>query len=173
MRAQRRSSHRAARALSSCALLLALAACTPDALPPRALEPGPPPDAGPLPVDEDGVVMLATPNPQGSSWRLGAANPGSLSPEFFVLSGARATRLTEGALGFWTTTGQRITYSDGSPDGRTARLSMRPGGGRQRYAWNSGAREAGYLATPRDLKNFEATAYVRVRGNLGLHISMS
>ena len=156
-------------------LLLLLVGCAPDAQPPPAFQPGPPllPDGGPLPVDEDGVVMLATPNPAGASFRLGTDDPGTLSPQFFVLSGARATRLTEPGREVWTTTGQRITYADGSPDGRTARLTMRPGGGLQRYTWNSGAKDVGYLATPRDLRHFEATAYVRVRGNLGRHITLS
>ncbi|HET9449812.1 MAG TPA: hypothetical protein VFO83_02975 [Aggregicoccus sp.] len=140
--------------------------------------PAPAPDAGAGggsagQLDADGVVMLATPNPDGASWRLGTQDPNQVSSTYFVNYGDAPTKVVEGPLTFWTTTGELITYSDGSPDGRTARFYMRPGGGTQRYGWNSGAQQYGYLATSRDLKNFEATAYVRVRGNLGKHVSMS
>lgn len=124
-------------------------------------------------LDADGVLMLATPNPNGASWRLGTQDPNQVSSTYFVNYGDAPTKVVEGPLTFWTTTGEVITYSDGSPDGRTARFYMRPGGGTQRYGWNSGAQQYGYLATAKDLKNFEATAYVRVRGNLGKHVSMS
>jgi len=124
-------------------------------------------------LDADGVIMALPPHPEGSSWSLGTQDPNRVDPEFFDMEGDPATRHTEGGLTYWSTPGHVVTYRSGMPDGRTVRLHMRPGGGTQTYTWLNGAREHGYIGTPRDLKNFEATAYVRVRDFNGTHTSMS
>jgi hypothetical protein len=117
--------------------------------------------------------MLFPSHPSGSSWALGSQDPNTTDPLFWEMNGPGATRGTEHGLTYWTAAGQRVTYASGQPDGKTVRLYIRPGGGQQSLTWRSGADSAGYIGTPQDLLNFEATIYVRVHENNGTHKSMS
>ncbi len=133
-------------------------------------------DAGTTPtqrLDSDGVVMLFPPNPNGSSWNLGGRDPNTVDRTYFDLGGDKATPATENGISFWTTTGHKVSYASGAPDGVTVRLNIKASGGTQTYTWRNGAATHGYISNPRDLKNFEATAYVRVRDHNRTHTSMS
>lgn len=123
-------------------------------------------------VDEDGVGMLFSPDPSGSSFRLGAEDPTASEP-FFDIEGDEATPGNDAGVPFWSTTGHRVGYASGLPDGKTVRLHLHPGGGEQSYTWRDGALENGYIGSPADLLNFEATVYVRVHEDNGTHHSMS
>jgi hypothetical protein len=173
-------------------LALACSGPFPDAPPPEAPPPAPPAslsrplalapglqtpaaaDTRPaLALDSDGVLMLLPPAPQGSSWSLGGRDPNSEDPRYFDLDGDSATRGEEDGIVYWSNPGHTLRYASGEPDGRTARFNIKASGGTQTYTWQSGAREQGYLSSPQDLRNFEATAYVRVRGATGADTSMS
>lgn len=138
---------------------------------PALAEPG----AAPEPVVEtgpDGVGMLFPYEPSGSSFHLGDADPNDAEP-FFDLEGDEASPGFEDGVAFWTTTGHRVGYASGMPDGRTVRLHLRPSGGEQTHTWRDGAIEHGYIGNPDNLLNFEATVYVRVHDDNGTHHSMS
>ncbi|MGA9523480.1 MAG: hypothetical protein WBV82_18600 [Myxococcaceae bacterium] len=121
-------------------------------------------------LDSDRVIMLLPPAPDGSSWSLGGRDPNTEDAQFFDLGGDSATRGQDGGITFWRHPGHALRYASGGLEGRTARFNIRAGGGSQTYTWNSGARESGFLASPRDLTNFEATAYLRVWGYTGVHV---
>ena len=123
-------------------------------------------------LDSDGVVMMFPPNTKGSSWSLGTSDP-NLKNDYFDINGAKATEETENGITYWANSGGVVNYRSGKPSGRTVRLNIRASGGSQKYTWKNGAIENGYLGKPNDLKNLEATAYVRVRGNNGTHTSMN
>ena len=142
-------------------------------LPPIAMapeQPSEPPAA--TQVDSDGVAMIFPADPQGSSWALGAGDPNRQAP-YFDLNGDEATQVTEGGITYWTTTGHKVNYASGAPSGKTVRLNIQAAGDTQQYSWSDGGLEYGYLGSPKDLKNFEATAYVRVRGDNGTKKSMN
>lgn len=125
-----------------------------------------------LQLDADGIAMLFPPNPAGSGWNLGARNPNA-DPAYFDLNGDKATQGSENGISYWTTTGHKVSYASGAPDGVTVRLNIKPSGGAQKYSWTNGALANGYLGNPRDLKNLEATVYVRVSNPKGTHTSMN
>ena len=125
-----------------------------------------------LPLDPDGVVMLYPPAPGGTAWHLGSGDPNA-GGAFFDLDGDSATSSTENGVTYWTTHGHKITYASGAPDGITMRLDIIAAGDTQLYDWQNGALAHGYLGSPADLKNLEATVYVRVHTNNGTHTSMS
>jgi hypothetical protein len=109
-------------------------------------------------VDADGVQELL-PSAPGSSFRLGASDPNQ-TPDFGIEKNGRATRHTEGALTYWTISAYPLDYSSGG-SGKTCRLHIHASGGDQEFTWQT---QHGYLSSPRDLKNQEFTAYVRVHG---------
>ncbi len=123
-------------------------------------------------VGPDGVGMLFPAEPDGSSFHLGADDPTDAEPRF-GMEGDEATPGTEAGIEYWSTAGHRVTYASGKPAGKTVRLHFRPGGGQQSFTWRDGALENGYIGSPRDLLNFEATVFVRVHEDNGTHHSMS
>lgn len=123
-------------------------------------------------LDADGIAMLFPSNTAGSSWNLGTRNPNT-DPTYFDLNGDKATQGSDNGISYWTTTGHKVSYASGAPDGVTVRLNIKAGGGSQKYSWTHGALTNGYLGSPRDLKNLEATVYVRVSNPKGTHTSMT
>lgn len=141
---------------------------------PEPSEEEPTPDDGPTEqVDADGVLMLFPSNPDGASWSLGTRDPNKVDQTYFDLNGDKATARTENGISYWTTTGHKVSYASGAPDGVTVRLNIKASGGTQKYTWRNGAIEHGYLSNPKDLKNFEATVYVRVHDFNNTHDSMN
>jgi hypothetical protein len=132
-----------------------------------AKPPAPVVDVGP-----DGVGMLFPAEAEGSSFDLGDGDPTDLEPRF-GMEGDAATPGTDAGVSYWSTAGHRVTYASGSPAGKTVRLHFRPGGGKQSFTWRDGALENGFLGSPADLLNFEATVFVRVHEDNGTHHSMS
>jgi hypothetical protein len=132
-----------------------------------AKPPAPVVDVGP-----DGVGMLFPAEAEGSSFDLGDGDPTNLEP-IFGMEGDAATAGTDAGVPYWSTAGHRVTYASGSPAGKTVRLHFRPGGGKQSFTWRDGALENGFLGSPADLLNFEATVFVRVHEDNGTHHSMS
>lgn len=106
--------------------------------------------------DPDGVDTLH-PDAPGSAFRLGAGDPNRISG-FLIERGTPATPI-EGFAQAWQVRAHALRYSSG-PMGYTARLHIRTAA-RQRYSWRD---TPGWLATPRDFRNQEFTAYVRVHG---------
>ncbi|NOK04410.1 MULTISPECIES: hypothetical protein [Myxococcus] len=133
------------------------------------------PATPPAPVAEvgpDGVGMLFPSEPSGSSFYLGDGDPSNSEP-FFNMKGDEATPGLESGVPYWSTPGHRVTYASGKPAGKTVRLHLRPSGGEQSFTWRDGALENGFIGSPDDLLNFEATVYVRVHEDNGTHHSMS
>ncbi len=165
------------RSLRTGLLLGLVVACTPLAPPdgPGAAGAQVPADgqARPVELDAYGVGMLFHPHPSGSSWSLGTQDPNRADGLYFDMEWDWATQRTESGLTFWSTAGHRITYESGRPDGRTVRLHLRPSGGTQSLSWRDGAASRGYIGNPADLRNFEATVYVRVHEHLGTLTTMS
>jgi hypothetical protein len=126
-----------------------------------------------LQVDAQGVAMLFPSNPNGSSWSLGSRDPNTVDPAYFDLNRDEATAGRENGISYWTTTGHKVSYASGAPDGVTVRLNIKASGGSQLYTWRNGAIAKGYLGNPRDLKNLEATVYVRVNNFNNTHDSMN
>ena len=124
-------------------------------------------------VDADGVLMLHPSKTDGANWSLGSRNPNTVDKTYFDMGGDPATAATENGLAYWWTRGHKVSYASGAPDGVTVRLNIKASGGTQRYTWKNGALTKGYISNPKDLKNLEATIYVRVRDNNGTHNSMS
>ncbi|GHG81012.1 hypothetical protein GCM10012319_33900 [Comamonas sp. KCTC 72670] len=116
--------------------------------------------------------MLFPSEPSGSSFHLGDGDPADSEP-FFDMEGDAATPGLEAGIPYWSTTGHRVTYASGKPAGKTVRLHLRPSGGEQSFTWRDGALENGFIGSPNDLLNFEATVYVRVHEDNGTHHSMS
>lgn len=140
---------------------------------PPAEPPAPEQPAPGARLDADGVVMLHPAAPTGSSWSLGTRDPNTVDRTYFDLGGDRAARGTENGVTFWTTSGHKVSYASGAPDGVTVRLNIKASGGSQRYTWKNGALQNGFLGNAKDLKNIEATAYVRVRDSNRTHTSMT
>lgn len=133
------------------------------------------PATPPAPVAEvgpNGVGMLFPSESSGSSFHLGDGDPTDSKP-FFDMEGDKATPGLESGVPYWSTTGHRVTYASGKPAGKTVRLHLRPSGGKQTFTWRDGALENGFIGSPGDLLNFEATVYVRVHEDNGTHHSMS
>jgi hypothetical protein len=124
-------------------------------------------------VDADGVLMLFPSKPDGVSWSLGTRNPNTVDKTYFDLNGDTATAGSENGISYYTTTGHKVSYASGAPDGVTVRLNIKPSGGTQRYTWRNGAINNGYISNPRDPKNLEATVYVRVNNYNKTHDSMN
>jgi hypothetical protein len=109
-------------------------------------------------LDEDGVQMLL-PNAPGASFHLGDGDPnGALG--LLIEKDVRAVRHADGPLSYWSIAAYALDYSSGGT-GKTSRLHIRASGGEQLFTWHT---QHGFLSSPRDLKNQEFTAYVRVHG---------
>lgn len=125
------------------------------------------------PLDADGVAMLFPSNPNGASWSLGNRNPNTVDSAYFDLNGDSATAGSANGVSYWTTTGHKVSYASGAPDGVTIRLNIKASGGSQRYTWRNGGPTNGYLGNAKDLKNVEATVYARVNNFNNTHDSMT
>lgn len=123
-------------------------------------------------LDEDGVAMLFPAKPGATRFRLGDRNPRS-DPEHLKLWADTLTPMTEQGVTFWRSTGHKVTYSNGMPDGTSHRLMIFASGGKQTYNWETGAIEKGYCGNPQDLNAFEATVYCRLHTLTGRHESVS
>lgn len=126
-----------------------------------------------LQLDANGVAMVFPSNTAGSSWSLGTRNPNTVDQTYFDLNGDKATQGSDQGVSYWSTSGHKVSYASGAPDGVTVRLNIKASGGTQKYTWNNGALTNGYLGNPRDVKNMEATVYVRVSNPKGTHTSMA
>jgi len=109
-------------------------------------------------TDEDGVAMLQAPAP-ASPFRLGQDNPNS-ARNFQIERKTPALPRIDGALQYWNVAAHDLDYASGG-SGKTARLHIYAGGGRQTYTWKN---QRGFLASPSDIRNQEFTAFVRVYG---------
>ena len=89
-------------------------------------------------------------------------------------TGSQLSFTTHAASGstpkYFNTTGSKISYASGSPDGRSVRLDCYPDGGKwndkTNYSWQS---NPGYLYTSKGIGNSEFTTYIRPQGDLGTH----
>jgi hypothetical protein len=126
-------------------------ACAP--VPPRV----PAPQPGAM-VDADGVAMLLPPA-AGVDFHLGGGDPNATA-NFEIERHTPAVPAREGPLAFWSVAAHELSYSSGG-EGMTVRLHIHSGPEPQQFTWRT---QRGYLATPRDLRNQEVTAYLRVRG---------
>ena len=109
-------------------------------------------------IDDEGVAMLLAPAP-GSRFRLGKDNPNN-ARNFHIERKTPALPRTDGALQYWTVAAHDLDYASGG-SGKTTRLHIYAGGGRQAYTWNT---QQGFLSSPSDIRNQEFTAFVRVHG---------
>ena len=132
-------------------LIAALGAACRPALP-AALQSSSPP------LDAAGVVELY-PSAPGSAFSLGTDNPNH-TERLRIEKDVRAEPGTDGSIEYWSFRAYPLEYSSGG-QGKTARLHIHASGSSQTHTWRN---QQGYLSTPRDLKNQEFTAYVRVRG---------
>ena len=128
--------------------------------------------AAAYPVDADGVSMIFPYKAGGPTWNLGTRNPNSTVGTYFNMNGDKATAKSENSINFWRLNGHGVSYANGQPSGITTRIHLRSGE-TQKYTWQNGAITKGFLGGPRDLKNFEATIFVRVSGNNLTHKSMN
>jgi hypothetical protein len=110
-----------------------------------------------LDADEDGVRQLL-PSASGASFRLGARDPNQ-TQGLEIEQHTQATLGREGKLQYWSIKAHDLEYASGG-SGKTIRLHIFAGG-EQRFTWKT---QHGYLGTPRDFRNQELTAYVRVHG---------
>jgi hypothetical protein len=123
-------------------------------------------------IDADGVVELYAPATSGASWHLGTQHL-ETAANFDVewaKGTAQITHATQAGVPYWTVPTTTIHYASGG-DGRTVRFNIHASGGAQKYTWLN---TPGYLSNAQDLKNVEATAYLRVRAREGTsHQSLS
>lgn len=111
-------------------------------------------------LDPEGVAMIF-PSAPGSEFRLGSSDPNA-AEDFSIEGGVRAQAGTDGAVRFWNVPSHALAYSGGG-SGWTSRLHIRSGSAVQRFTWQT---QTGYLSTPRDFRNQEFTAFIRVHGLL-------
>jgi hypothetical protein len=109
-------------------------------------------------TDGDGVVKLY-PDAPGLAFRLGQQNPNH-AQRLSIEKGIRALPGRDGNLDYWSLTAYPLNYSSGG-QGKTARLHINASGRPQLYTWRT---QRGYLSDPRDLRDQEFTAIVRLRG---------
>jgi hypothetical protein len=113
-------------------------------------------------VDEDGILMMATPKPGGYSYRFNPAVFPSKDIRLDVSDTAGLELKQEGAVKFI----KFLSHNPGKGDGsNTVRLHVytedRSDDDKQRYTWIDGAKEMGWLTHPNDLKNGEWTFICR------------
>ena len=113
-------------------------------------------------VDEDGILMMATPKPGGYSYSF---NPRVFPSEDIKLdaSDCRGLELKQESVVKYI---RFISHNPGIGEGsNTVRLHMftedRADEDKQRYTWANGARREGWLTHPNDLKNGEWTFICR------------
>lgn len=109
-------------------------------------------------LDGDGVAQLFASAP-GASFRLGHSDLNH-TPGVEIERHTRASLEREGELGYWSIAAHELEYSSGGR-GKTIRVHMHASGGEQHFTWRT---QQGFLGNPRDLKNQEFTAYLRVHG---------
>jgi hypothetical protein len=109
-------------------------------------------------IDEDGVQQLFR-SAAGASFRLGLDDPNG-APDLAIEKNGGAMRHREGPIAFWSTRAYALEYASGG-EGKTIRLHIHASGGRQEFTWKT---QHGFLSSPRDVRNQEFTAYVRVHG---------
>lgn len=109
-------------------------------------------------TDDDGVTMLLATAP-GARFHLGKDNPNS-ARNFQIERKTPALPRTDGALQYWNVAAHDLDYASGG-SGKTSRLHIYTGGGRQAYTWQT---QQGFLSSPSDIRNQEFTAFVRVHG---------
>jgi hypothetical protein len=112
--------------------------------------------ADPPALDSDGVQQLL-PSAEGSAFLLGNQNPNH-ARGIQIEKGTPATPDTEQGIQYWSLLAHDLDYSSGG-QGKTLRVHIHASGEQQRYTWQT---QTGYLSNPRDLRNQEFTAYVRV-----------
>jgi hypothetical protein len=113
-------------------------------------------------VDEDGILMMATPKPGGYSY--------SFDPTVFPSSDIKLDASDCGGLELKQESAVKyIRFTSHNPGigegGNTVRLHIftedRADEDNQRYTWANGAKEMGWLTHPNDLKNGEWTFICR------------
>lgn len=86
-----------------------------------------------------------------------------------------ATKHNENGITYFNTTGSKISYKSGSPDGRSVRLDMIPSGGPWADESNTSSWDdkptPDFLYDEKGFRNHEITYYIRPHGDLGTHQS--
>jgi hypothetical protein len=127
--------------------------------PPEPLAPAPLTPAPNVGTDSDGVAKLY-PDAPGMHFVLGASDPNTLA-QLVIEEGLPAVAEQEGALSFWRIDTYEFEYTEGSTQGKTARLHIRDQGVEQLFDWQT---QQGFLTDGESLGDQELTALVRVRG---------
>ena len=118
-------------------------------------------------LDEDGILMMATPKPGGYSYRF--------DPTLFPSKDIRLDVSDTGGLELKQENGLKfikfVSHNPGIGDGsNTVRIHVftedRTDEDKQKYNWINGAQEMGWLTRPNDLKNGEWTFICRPNGIL-------
>jgi hypothetical protein len=113
-------------------------------------------------LDEDGILMMATPKPGGYSYRFNPIEYPSKDIRLDVSDTGGVELKQENAIKFI----KFVSHNPGTGEGsNTVRLHVftedRSDQDKQRYNWISGAREMGWLTRANDLKNGEWTFICR------------
>jgi hypothetical protein len=113
-------------------------------------------------LDEDGILMMAKPKPDGYSYRFDPTVFPSIDIKLDVTGTAGLEIKQEGSVRYIRFTSHKPGKGAGN---YTARLHIytedRADEDKQRYTWIDGAQEMGWLTHPNDLKNGEWTFICR------------
>ena len=144
-------------------------------LPPSPPSPTPTPPSPPSPsptIDVNGVTMLYPSATNGPTYFYKMTD-NIQSSKYINTDRNTATQMTEGNLTFKRLTANLVTYSDGTPDGKTCRVNVNAGGfiSIQAHTWKDP--NVQYIWSATDSKNAEFTYYFRAVNKVGDHTTAS
>jgi len=144
--------------------------------------PGPEPQPSPSPspgpgggVDQFGVQKIY-PDAAGSSWYMNLSNSKPTDDNSFYFdgmnSGVTTTRniASGGIPTYYNTTCSNINYNSGSPSGKTLRIGVYPGGGKNQTQLHTWKERPDFIYDSAGIRNHEWTIYVRPRSSLSSSI---